>query len=110
MVGWALLADVVPLYPLYALLFADTGMSGAQISALFAIWSAVGVIAEVPSGALADRFSRRACLVAAGVLQACGYAGGSCCRTSRASRSGSCCGDSVVCSCPARGRPSCTTG
>jgi MFS family permease len=75
MVGWALLADVVPLYPLYALLFADTGMSGAQISALFAIWSAVGVIAEVPSGALADRFSRRACLVAAGVLQACGYVG-----------------------------------
>jgi MFS family permease len=73
MLGWALLADVIPLYPLYALLFADSGMSGAEISALFAIWSAVGVVAEVPSGALADRFSRRACLVAAGVLQACGY-------------------------------------
>jgi MFS family permease len=75
MFGWALLADVIPLYPLYALLFADTGLSDAQISALFVIWSAVGVLAEVPSGALADRFSRRACLVAAGVLQACGYAG-----------------------------------
>jgi MFS family permease len=75
MVGWALLADVVPLYPLYALLFADTGLSGAQISALFAIGSAVGVVAEVPSGALADRFSRRGCLVAAGVLQAAGYVG-----------------------------------
>jgi MFS family permease len=74
LVGWALLADTVPLYPLYALLFADTGLSGAQISALLAIWSAVGVLAEVPSGALADRFSRRGCLVAAGVLQACGYA------------------------------------
>ncbi|MGI9000530.1 MAG: MFS transporter [Pseudonocardia sp.] len=74
MVGWALLADVVPLYPLYALLFADTGLSGAQISALFAIWSAVGLLAEVPSGALADRFSRRGALVAAGVLQAGGYA------------------------------------
>ncbi|GAA3053992.1 MFS transporter [Pseudonocardia yunnanensis] len=73
MLGWALLADVIPLYPLYALLFADSGLSGAEISALFAIWSAVGVVAEVPSGALADRFSRRACLVAAGVLQAFGY-------------------------------------
>jgi MFS family permease len=73
MLGWALLADVIPLYPLYALLFADSGLSAAEISALFAIWSAVGVVAEVPSGALADRFSRRACLVAAGVLQACGY-------------------------------------
>ncbi|WP_433290971.1 MFS transporter [Pseudonocardia sp. CA-142604] len=67
------MADVIPLYPLYALLFADSGLSAAEISALFAIWSAVGVVAEVPSGALADRFSRRACLVAAGVLQACGY-------------------------------------
>ena len=66
MVGWALLADTVPLYPLYALLFADSGLSGAEISALFAIWSAVGLLAEVPSGALADRFSRRGCLVAAG--------------------------------------------
>jgi MFS family permease len=74
MVGWALLADVVPIYPLYALLFTATGLSVAQVSALFAIWSAVAMLTEVPSGALADRFSRRSCLVAAGVLQACGYA------------------------------------
>lgn len=73
MLGWAALADAVPLYPLYALLFADSGLSGAQISALFAIWSAVGLVAEVPSGALADRFGRRNALVAAGVLQAVGY-------------------------------------
>jgi MFS family permease len=73
MLGWAILADSVPLYPLYALLFADSGLSGAQISALFAIWSAVSIVAEVPSGALADRFGRRHALVAAGVLQAGGY-------------------------------------
>jgi MFS family permease len=54
-------------------LFVESGLSGAEISALFAIWSGVGVLAEIPSGALADRFSRRACLVAAGILQACGY-------------------------------------
>ncbi|MGH4023338.1 MAG: MFS transporter [Pseudonocardiaceae bacterium] len=68
-----MLADVVPLYPLYALLFADTGLDDAQISALLAIWSVVGLVAEVPSGALADRFSRRYALVAGGVLQALGY-------------------------------------
>jgi MFS family permease len=73
MVGWALLAEVVPLYPLYALLFTAKGLSVAEISALFAIWSAVGLLTEVPSGALADRFSRRSCLVAAGLLQAAGY-------------------------------------
>lgn len=74
MLGWALLADTVALYPLYALLFADTGLSDAEISALFAIWSVVGIVAEVPTGALADRFSRRGCLVASGVLQAAGFA------------------------------------
>ncbi len=74
MLGWALLADSVPLYPLYALLFTDFGMSGAQISALFAVWSAVGLLGEVPSGALADRFGRRPALVAASVLQAAGHA------------------------------------
>lgn len=74
MLGWALLADTVALYPLYALLFADTGLSGAQISLLFAIWSVVGITAEVPTGALADRFSRRGCLVGSGVLQAAGFA------------------------------------
>lgn len=74
MFGWALLADAVALYPLYALLFADTGLSDAEISLLFAIWSVVGIVAEVPTGALADRFSRRTCLVASGVLQAAGFA------------------------------------
>ncbi|NUT94105.1 MAG: MFS transporter, partial [Saccharothrix sp.] len=64
----------MPVYPLYALLFADTGLSDGQISLLFAIWSTVAVVAEVPFGALADRFSRRWSLVAAGVLQALGYA------------------------------------
>jgi MFS family permease len=73
MVGWALLADSIPLYPLYALLFADTGLTDAEISALFAIWGAVGLAAEVPSGALADRFSRRGCLVVAGLFQAAGF-------------------------------------
>jgi MFS family permease len=72
-VVWALVADVVPLYPLYALLFADAGLSDADVSALLAVWSVTGVLAEVPSGALADRFSRRAALVAAGVLQALAY-------------------------------------
>ncbi|MGH8909648.1 MAG: MFS transporter, partial [Egibacteraceae bacterium] len=48
-------------------------MSDAEISSLFILWSAVGMAAEVPSGALADRFSRRGALVASSVLQALGY-------------------------------------
>jgi MFS family permease len=55
------------------LLFADAGLSDVQISSLLLIWTAVGIVAEVPSGALADRFSRRGALAAAGVFQAAGY-------------------------------------
>jgi hypothetical protein len=73
-VGWALISDAVPLYPLYALLFAHAGLSDARISVLFAIWSGVGLLAEVPAGALADRYSRRGALVVAGLLQGLGYA------------------------------------
>jgi len=40
---------------------------------LFVLWSTVGFAAEIPSGALADRFSRRKALVASGLLQAVGY-------------------------------------
>lgn len=71
--GWAALSELVPYYPLYALLFLDTGLSGAQISALFAIWSVTGFLAEVPSGALADRWSRRGVVVLASVLQAVAF-------------------------------------
>ncbi|MGQ0841785.1 MFS transporter, partial [Actinokineospora sp.] len=68
-----MLTYLVPIYPLYAVFFADTGLSGAEISALFVIWSSVGIVAEVPMGALADRFSRRSSLVAANVFEAAGY-------------------------------------
>ncbi len=71
---WALPADTVPIYPLYALLFVSTGLSDAQVSVLFAIWSTVAVVAEVPFGAFADRFSRKWSVVGAGVFQAAGYA------------------------------------
>jgi MFS family permease len=72
-VGWAALSELVPYYPLYALLFLDTGLSTAQLSALFAVWSVTGFVTEIPAGALADRWSRRGVLVLAGVLQAAGF-------------------------------------
>jgi MFS family permease len=64
----------VPLYPLYALLFADTGLTDAEISGLFALWSVVGIAAEVPSGAIADRFGRRTALVVGPLVIAVGFA------------------------------------
>ncbi|GAA2611085.1 MFS transporter [Dactylosporangium fulvum] len=73
-VGWALLADALPLYPLYALFFVDAGLTEGQVSLLFALWSGVGIVAEVPTGALADRWSRRNALVVSALVQGAGFA------------------------------------
>ncbi|MCO8274621.1 MFS transporter [Actinoplanes sp. TRM 88003] len=67
-------SEAVPLYPVYALLFADTGLSTAQVSSLFAIWSVVAFAAEVPSGALADAWSRRRLYALGELLTAVGFA------------------------------------
>ncbi|MFE6412407.1 MFS transporter [Streptomyces sp. NPDC057837] len=72
--GYAFLDDFVLLYPVYALLFADTGLSLWQISSLFALWSVTGVLLEVPSGAWADAVSRRRLLWIGPLLTAAGFA------------------------------------
>ena len=66
--------EFVPLYAVYALLFRDSGLSVAQISSLFAIWTLVSFVLEVPSGALADVVSRRLLLVIAALLAAASFA------------------------------------
>ncbi|MGB2571707.1 MFS transporter [Micromonospora citrea] len=72
--AYAFLCDFILLYPLYALLFSDTGLSVGQISSLFVIWSATSILLEVPSGAWADAFSRRLLLCLAPLLAGAGYA------------------------------------
>ncbi len=59
---------------MYALLFADTGLSVAEISSLFVIWSATTFVFEVPFGALADRLSRRYLVMVAPACTAAGFA------------------------------------
>ncbi|WP_433660881.1 MFS transporter [Nocardia sp. CA-128927] len=68
------IGDLIPLYALYSLLFADHGLSTGQISSLFAIWSTTSFLLEVPSGAWADTVSRRWLLVFSGVLLTAGFA------------------------------------
>jgi MFS family permease len=70
----AALDELIPLYPVYPLLFAGHGLSTGQISMLYLLWSLTGFVLEVPSGALADRVSRRRLLAFASLLRAAGYA------------------------------------
>ncbi|WP_432943261.1 MFS transporter [Kribbella sp. CA-253562] len=56
------------------MLFEDHGLSSTQISTLFIIWSATAFVLEIPSGALADVFSRRKLLMLGPALTGLGYA------------------------------------
>lgn len=47
------------IFPLYAVMFEDSGLSIFQISILFIVWSATTFLLEVPSGVLADKYSRK---------------------------------------------------
>ncbi|MDT5280807.1 MAG: hypothetical protein QOJ20_2002 [Mycobacterium sp.] len=61
------------LYPVYTLLFSDSGLAVWQISSLFVIWSVSSVVLEVPSGAWADATSRRRLLVIGPLLTAVAF-------------------------------------
>jgi len=55
-------------YPILAILFLDLGLSLSQFVTLNAIWAVTILLAEVPSGALADLIGRRKLLIAAAGL------------------------------------------
>ncbi|WP_336207398.1 MFS transporter [Nonomuraea sp. LPB2021202275-12-8] len=71
---YSFLDEFILLYPVYALLFTDTGLSVAEITSLFVIWSITGMVLEVPSGAWADAVSRRLLLCLGPLLTATGLA------------------------------------
>lgn len=65
----------VPIMALYAIMFERVGhLSFDQIGWLFSIWSLAFVVAELPSGVLADYWSRRKVIIIGGVLRALGLA------------------------------------
>lgn len=59
--------------PFYTVMFAERGLSPAQIGLALGAWSAVGVVLEVPCGVLADRMSRRWLLAISQLLRATGF-------------------------------------
>ena len=65
--------DLVPLYSVYALLFADHGLAVGQVSSLFVIWSLTSFVFEVPSGAWADTIDRRLLLVVSAAIYAMAF-------------------------------------
>jgi len=70
----AFIDEFGPVYAVWTLWFNDHGVSTGQISTTFLVWALVGLIVEIPSGALADRVDRRRLLGGAFLLRGCGLA------------------------------------
>lgn len=66
--------DLVFIYPLYAVMFLHYGITGLQMAILLAVWSITSFILEVPSGVIADKFSRKHILFFAQIARIIGYA------------------------------------
>ena len=65
----------MPIMALYAIMFERVGgLDFEQIGLLFSIWSLAYLITELPSGVLADYWSRRNVIIVGGVLRAIGFA------------------------------------
>lgn len=71
---YAFFSACILIYPLYAVMFADNGLSATQISLLFIVWSAISFLLEVPSGAIADKYPRKYVLLIATILHAATFA------------------------------------
>jgi MFS family permease len=63
----------VLIYPLYAVMFVDSGMTAGEVGAALAVWSLTAFLVEVPAGVWADRWSRRAILSIAQASRLAGF-------------------------------------
>lgn len=68
------LDSFVLIAPFYTLMFAEGGLSPAEIGVVMASWSVMCVILEVPCGVAADRFSRPWLLAIAQLTRCVGFA------------------------------------
>lgn len=67
--AYGFLREIVLIYPVYAIMMGEHGVSPLELATLFVVWSATVVAFEVPSGALADRISRKWLLVAGATIK-----------------------------------------
>ncbi len=71
--AFSFFSDLVFIYPVYTVMFADSGLNALQISILLVVWAGTSFLLEVPSGVLADKYSRKNILFFAEVVRIVGY-------------------------------------
>ncbi len=60
---YKLIQHLIPIYPIYLMLFESKGISAPQISLLLAIWTIPAILFEIPTGILADHWNRKYMLI-----------------------------------------------
>ncbi|MCZ6890480.1 MAG: MFS transporter [Gammaproteobacteria bacterium] len=65
------LRELVLIYPVYAIMMGQNGVSPLDLSLLFAAWSSSVILLEVPSGALADIMSRKRLMIISCLVKGC---------------------------------------
>lgn len=67
------LQDLAFVYPVYTIMFREHGLSFTEIAVLMAIWAGAALIFEIPSGIVADLWSRKLMVAFAPALKAAGF-------------------------------------
>jgi MFS family permease len=73
LIAFSLLDEVGPLFAIYPLLFADGGLTAADLSLVFIVWAVAGFALELPSGVVADLVDRRRLIAGALAVRAIGF-------------------------------------
>ena len=61
--------DLMPIYSIFMLMFENGGMAISEIFLLLTIWNIPVILLEIPSGVLADRWSRKNLIVIGSLLK-----------------------------------------
>ncbi len=61
--------DLMPIYSIFMLMFENSGMAISEIFLLLTIWNIPVILLEIPSGMLADRWSRKNLIVIGSLLK-----------------------------------------
>jgi MFS family permease len=62
------------IFPLYTVMFVDAGLKPVEITVCLTAWSITSFVLQVPSGVIADRWSRRHILAWAQLVRGAGFA------------------------------------
>jgi len=66
--------DLALVYPVYVILLLQHGLGAGSVALILALWAGSMLVFELPSGILADRWSRRKTLIAGMLAKAIGFA------------------------------------